>query len=180
MASVFLSLGSNIDREQHLLAALDQLCAHFGVLMCSSVYESEAVGFDGAPFLNMVVGLHTDHSVGALAQLLRRIEEINGRDRQAARFSARTLDIDILTYDQCLGEVDGITLPREEILKHAFVLQPLAELAPDAVHPSTGQTYRNLWLAFDKTSQALWPVSFFWRGVNLSQQVKRPPSTLSI
>lgn len=180
MASVYLSLGSNIHREQHLLAALEALSAHFGALQCSSVYESEAVGFNGAPFLNLVVGLHTDQSIGALAQMLRHIEDNNGRDRRAVRFSARTLDIDILTYDQCVGELDGVKLPREEILKHAFVLQPLAELAPEVVHPQTKKTYRNLWQAFDKASQALWPVTFIWRGVDLSQQVNRPPSTLRI
>ena len=162
MATVYLSLGSNIDRNKHLGAGLDALVEAFGDLKMSQVYESEAVGFDGDNFYNLVAAIDTDLSVGELALKLRNIEDENGRVRSGPKFSARTLDIDILTYDDCTGEVDGVKLPRGEILKNAFVLLPLSELAPNTLHPLEGKTYQQLWEAYDQASQKLWPVAFDW------------------
>ncbi|MFD1217229.1 MULTISPECIES: 2-amino-4-hydroxy-6-hydroxymethyldihydropteridine diphosphokinase [Microbulbifer] len=162
MASVYLSLGSNIDRSKNLCAGLDALVARFGDLTMSQVYESEAVGFDGDNFYNLVVGIETALPVGELALQLRQIEDDNGRLRSGPKFSARTLDIDILTYDDLTGEIDGVKLPRGEILKNAFVLLPLSELAPDTRHPVEGATYQQLWEAYDQASQKLWPVAFNW------------------
>jgi len=167
MAEVFLSLGSNIHRERYITAALDGLAERFGNIACSSVYESEAVGFDGDHFYNLVVAIKTGLSVGALSKTLRQLEKENDRGREAPRFSARTLDVDILSYDQIKGVVDGILLPREEILQNAFVLKPLAELEPDHCHPLEGKTYAALWQNFDQSSQRLWRVPFVWRGRNL-------------
>ncbi|WP_323845682.1 2-amino-4-hydroxy-6-hydroxymethyldihydropteridine diphosphokinase [Microbulbifer magnicolonia] len=164
MAQVFLSLGSNIDRERHIRAGLDALAQQFGELQVSRVFESVAVGFDGDNFYNLVVGIHTDLPVGQLALRLREIEDANGRLRAGPKFSARTLDIDILTYDDLTGTVDGVKLPRGEILRNAFVLLPLAELAPEVVHPVEGKTYRQLWDGYDQASQKLWPVDFDWPG----------------
>ncbi|WP_193166118.1 2-amino-4-hydroxy-6-hydroxymethyldihydropteridine diphosphokinase [Microbulbifer hainanensis] len=164
MARVFLSLGSNIDRERHIRAGLDALAKRFGGLDVSRVFESEAVGFDGDNFYNLVVGIHTELPVGRLALGLREIEDANGRLRAGPKFSARTLDIDILTYDALTGTVDGVKLPRGEILKNAFVLLPLAELVPNAIHPLVGKSYRELWEEYDQTSQKLWPVPFDWPG----------------
>ncbi|SDK51326.1 2-amino-4-hydroxy-6-hydroxymethyldihydropteridine diphosphokinase [Microbulbifer yueqingensis] len=162
MAQVYLSLGSNIDRERHIRAGLDALAREFGNLSVSRVFESEAVGFDGDNFYNLVVGLHTDLPVGQLAARLREIEDANGRVRGGAKFSARTLDIDVLTYDDLVGEFDGVKLPRGEIVKNAFVLQPLAELAPQHRHPLTGKTFAKMWDDYDKDRQKLWPVHFPW------------------
>jgi len=162
VARVFLSLGSNIDRERHIRAGLDALARQFGELQVSRVFESEAVGFEGDDFYNLVVGIYTDLPVGQLALRLREIEDANGRLRAGPKFSARTLDIDILTYDDLAGTVDSVKLPRAEIEKNAFVLQPLAELAPDRVHPLTGKTFGQMWAAYDKSKQKLWPVEFSW------------------
>ena len=162
MAQVFLSLGSNIDRERHIRAALDALAQRFGELQVSRVFESEAVGFDGENFYNLVVGMRTDLPVGQLALRLREIEDANGRVRSGPKFSARTLDIDILTYDDLAGEFDGVKLPRGEIKKNAFVLQPLAELAPQQLHPETGRSFAQMWAEYDKERQKLWPVAFAW------------------
>nr|MBX2859401.1 2-amino-4-hydroxy-6-hydroxymethyldihydropteridine diphosphokinase [Cellvibrionaceae bacterium] len=126
----------------------------------SSVYESEAVGFEGDHFFNLVARIETDIAVGKLYQGLRKIEDAAGRDRSQARFSSRSLDIDILTYDNLHGTFDGIRLPREEILHNAFVLQPLAELAPEDIHPAKQLSYRQLWQSFDKNTQQLWVVPF--------------------
>lgn len=160
---VFLGLGSNKKPDFHIARALDSLNAQFGTLRMSPVYESAAVGFKGDNFLNLVVEIETSLPVKDLLQTLRAIENANGRDRSAPRFSGRTLDIDILMYGDVVGEVDGVTLPREEILQNAFVLQPLADLAPDLIHPQKQQTISMLWQAYDKDRQRLWRVPFPWR-----------------
>lgn len=158
MARVYISVGSNIDRERHVAAALAELRAEFGEIECSTVYESEAVGFDGDNFYNLVVAFATDRGVQAVAAALRGIEDRHGRDRSGPRFSSRTLDLDLLLYDDLVTGEAGLELPRREILKNAFVLLPLAELAPDTPHPTEGRTFGELWAGFDRTKQALWPV----------------------
>lgn len=168
MTQVYLSLGSNINRHHHIHAGLDALADQFGELQISSVYESKSVGFDGSNFFNLVVGIKTALSVAALSEILKKIEDDNGRCRQGPKFSPRTLDIDILTYGDFVGVASGIELPRAEITKNAFVLLPLMELAPEQQHPQWTQTYAELWQIYDKNSQALWPVDFVWRGQLLS------------
>jgi 2-amino-4-hydroxy-6-hydroxymethyldihydropteridine diphosphokinase len=158
MAEVTLSLGSNIDRHHHIRAGLAALRENFGPIELSPVYESEAVGFDGEPFLNLVARIETDLSVGELSERLRAIEAEHGRVRGEAKYASRTLDIDILTYDDRVGVIDGVELPRGEILKHAFVLKPLADLLPEGVHPTEGRTYRELLAERDFSGQGLWPI----------------------
>ena len=164
---VYISIGSNVDRERYVTAALDALIQWFGELDISPVYESESVGFNGSPFLNLVVGVDTALSVGELSRRFKQLEADNGRRRDAPKFGARTLDLDILTYGDRVGIVDGVELPRGEILKNAFVLQPFADIAPEAVHPTTGQRYRELWRDY-RSDQKLWPVPFTWQGRQLS------------
>lgn len=159
MAKVFLSLGSNIEREHHISLALNELRAAFGEISCSPVYESEAVGFNGDPFYNLVVGIETEQAIGHLNTFLHRLEDQHGRIRGEEKFSARTLDIDILLYDDWVGTFDKVNLPRGEILKHAFVLLPLADLIPQEQHPIEHKSYAELWQNFDKSSQKLWQVA---------------------
>jgi len=157
MASVYLSLGSNTDAPYHISACVNALRNNFLVLDISQVYESEAVGFDGDNFLNLVVLIETDLGVGELSTWLKALEDRYGRDRSAARFSGRTLDVDILTYDDVVGEIDGVLLPRDEILTNAFVLKPLAEIAPKVMHPKLSKSYQSLWDSYDQSAQKLWP-----------------------
>lgn len=156
MADVFLGLGSNQDAPAMFDSALKALAAQFGAIEKSPVYESEAVGFEGTNFLNMVVRVQTLLSVGELLAALRAIEDQHGRDRSQPKFASRTLDIDILTYDRCVGEFDGVLLPRDEVLKNAFVLRPLADSWPAMTHPENNQSFAALWQAYDQSSQKLW------------------------
>jgi 2-amino-4-hydroxy-6-hydroxymethyldihydropteridine diphosphokinase len=164
MATVYLGVGSNIERERYIVAGLDALQGLFGDFALSSVYDSAAIGFDGQSFLNLVVQVETDLGVGELARQLRHIEVEHGRPAHATRFSSRQLDIDILTYDDKVGVFEGVELPRGEILENAFVLCPLAELAPEALHPVIGESYLALWQSFDRAAQDLDKVDFVWRG----------------
>jgi 2-amino-4-hydroxy-6-hydroxymethyldihydropteridine diphosphokinase len=162
MTRVYLSLGSNIDRDHNIRSGLDALAAHFGPLILSPVYESAAVGFDGEPFLNLVVAMDTGLPVAELSAVLRAIEADHGRTRGEKKFASRTLDIDILTYGDEVGLIDGIELPRDEILKHAFVLKPLADLAPTEQHPLLRRDYASLLAEKDFSAQSLWAVPFQW------------------
>ncbi len=164
MARAYIGVGTNIDRERNVNASLDALSAAYGELRLSSVFESEAVGFQGDPFFNLAVGLDTFQSVGALAEVLRKIEDDCERRRDAPRFSPRTLDLDLLTYDDVVGVVDGISLPRTEITENAFVLCPLAEIAGAEIHPIAQKTYADLWRDFDMAGQELRPIEFIWDG----------------
>lgn len=168
MAQVFVSIGSNTERERYISSGLDALQAKFGKLALSSVYESDPVGFEGERFFNLVASFSTELEVGELSRLLKQIEDDNGRCRLDPKFSGRTLDIDILTYDALIGEIDGVTLPRGEITENAFVLEPLAELAPKERHPVLAETYQQLWLEYDKDKQSLERVSFIWQDKELS------------
>lgn len=160
MATIYISLGSNINREQNTRAGVDALKQAFGTLVLSSVYESEAVGFEGDAFYNMVIACEVNVSVHESNKILRDIEDANERDRSGPKFSSRTLDLDLLLYDDLELDENGLILPRGEILKNAFVLWPLAEIAPDFIHPETGTSFAQLWSAFDKTKENLKPIEF--------------------
>lgn len=160
MAWVFISVGSNINREYYVRAGVRKLAEYFGALTLSSVYESEAVGFNGDPFYNMVVGVETTLTLEACVKLLKDIEDQFGRVRGAEKFCGRTLDLDLLTYDQQVCQ-QPVELPRGEITENAFVLWPLAEIAAEHIHPLTQLSYATLWQNYNKP-QKLWPIDFSW------------------
>ena len=160
MAWIYISLGSNIDRDANTRAGVMALRQYFGELVLSSLYESEAVGFEGSSFYNMVIAAETDEDVHRVAATLRAIEDANGRDRSGPKFSSRTLDLDLLLYDDLVIHEQGLQIPRDEILKRAFVLWPMAEIAPDLHHPEVDKSYQQLWDEFDKNSEKLAPIAF--------------------
>lgn len=167
MTRVYIGIGSNIERELHIAAALDRLAAAFGEIAVSPVYESEAIGFAGTPFLNLVASIDTDLPVRELLAVLRGIERDNGHCGGTPKFSDRSLDLDLLAYGGACGVVDGVTLPRADIVDYAYVLWPLVDIAGDQQHPALGCSYRELKQAFT-ASQKLWPVPFHWRGRDIS------------
>lgn len=159
--SILISLGSNIDKEINTRRGLDELANCFGELALSRVFESESVGFSGDNFYNLVVKTHTHMSIAGVCEALKAIEQACGRLRQSEKFSPRTLDLDLLTYDIEVC-TEPVVLPREEITYNAFVLQPMADLVPEEIHPLTLQSYAHMWQQYDKSKQHLWPVAFTW------------------
>jgi len=144
-ARVYVGLGSNVDRETRLRQAVAELRERFGELELSPVYNSAAVGFDGYDFLNLVAGFDTELEVKRVAASFREIENQLGRDGSLPKFASRSIDLDILAYDDLILDLPGIRIPRPEILENAFVLRPLQDLAPDSVHPEINETYAVLW-----------------------------------
>ncbi|MYL23226.1 2-amino-4-hydroxy-6-hydroxymethyldihydropteridine diphosphokinase [Vreelandella massiliensis] len=170
MPQVTVSLGSNIDPVRHIRLCLDALDARFGALNISRIFESEPVGFDDSRnFFNLVVAFESDASPGELQAWAKRLEADCGRRPDTPKFSPRALDIDLLTVGGLCGDIEGVSLPRGEITRNAFVLQPLAELLPDDTHPLCGTPYATLWQRFDLGTQRLWAVDFRWRGRLISQ-----------
>ncbi len=148
MARVYLSLGSNLEPQRHLRAALAELRQRFGELAVSPAYRSASVGFAGADFVNLAVGLDTELAPAALNDWLHALEDRHGRRRDVPRYSDRTLDVDIVLYDDLVLDGPGhLQIPRDE-LQHAFVLRPLADIAPAVKHPRSGRSMAELWAAF--------------------------------
>lgn len=158
---IYISVGSNVDKEKHTKAGLQGMYQAFGELTLSSVFESESVGFEGNNFYNLVVKASTRLSVERVCRVLKKIEQDNKRQRGEQKFSPRTLDLDLLLYDQQVTN-NPIELPRPEILYNAFVLKPLAEIAADEIHPVVNDSYANLWQAYDQSQQKLWAIKFDW------------------
>lgn len=163
MASIFISIGSNQDAARQIRFGVKRLDQMFSQLKLSKVYESEAVGFEGDNFLNLVAKAETQMTIAQVEQVFKAIEKEAGRRRDAPKFSDRALDIDLLLYDDVISD-KPIRLPRGEILHHAFVLLPLAEIEPLRKHPIVQQSYQDLWQAFDKKEQQkLWAIDFAWQ-----------------
>jgi len=163
MANIYLSIGSNVDRQNNIQRCIAALAEQFGNIELSTIYECPAVGFEGQDFFNLAAQLETELQPGALDQCLKNIEDIQGRDRSQPKFSDRCIDIDLLLYDDWVGEYDGINLPRDEILKYAFVLKPLAELAPQMLHPQIKHPLELIWQEMLIKNQDLKPAKFQWR-----------------
>ena len=162
MHSVFVGIGSNIDRENNINSGLTTLTESFGELLLSSVYESIPYGFDGNNFYNLVVKFSTKLSVQDVIKRLREIEVEFGRAKKIQQYSPRTLDIDLLLYGDLVSDDPVVRVPREDLLKYSFVLCPMAELAPDLIHPVEQKNYERLWQEYDKSRNDLWKVDFEW------------------
>ena len=148
MATVYLGLGSNIDAGKNLRTAVDALRRRYGELTVSPVYRSAPVGFEGPDFLNLVVALATDATPLEVLDEIERIHAMAGRQRGPDRYSSRPLDIDLLLHGDTVDPSPPLRLPRRDILEYGFVLRPLADIAPDLVHPVTGRTIGEHWREF--------------------------------
>ena len=158
MSTVYLGIGSNIDARSNILSGIEALRETFDRVEFSPIYRAPAVGFRGKDFLNLVARIQTDLAPLELRDYLHALEDRHGRDRSQPKFSDRTLDIDILLYDGLHLVVPTLEIPRDEILTSAHVLRPLADLAPDFVHPVRRRTMAELWSEFPDQDAGLEPI----------------------
>ena len=151
MVDVYVAAGSNIDPTRHLARALGALAETFAPLTISPAYGNKAVGFDGDDFVNLVVGFATELPAVKVKQRLEEIEQQCGRPRDAPKWAARTMDLDILMYGDQVSDDPALRLPRPDLIQRAFMLRPLADIAPDLEHPTLHKTMRELWESFDQS-----------------------------
>ncbi|MEZ5565494.1 MAG: 2-amino-4-hydroxy-6-hydroxymethyldihydropteridine diphosphokinase [Gammaproteobacteria bacterium] len=152
---VYISGGSNLAPEQNIRLACRELHARFGRLEMSSVYRNPPVGFEGDDFLNLVFRFQTAQPPLKVVDELEQVHKLAGRLRGTERFGPRSLDLDLLLYGDAILPDPPIRVPRADIRRYAFVLRPLAELAPNLRHPETGETMAKLWAEFDQAKHPL-------------------------
>lgn len=158
MVDVYVAAGSNIEPAKHLSRALDALAETFGPLTVSPAYRNQAVGFEGADFVNLVVRFATELPAAKVKQRLEQIEAQCGRARAAPKWAARTMDLDILMHGGAISDDPALRLPRPDLVRRAYMLRPLADIAPDLRHPTLHETMRELWQGFDQ-GHAMVPVT---------------------
>ena len=155
MPAVYVALGSNVEPERNLARAAALLAREFPGARFSPWFRNRAVGFQGEDFINLAAGFDTDLPVHAVLGKLHDIERACGRERDAPRWAPRAMDLDVLLYGDLICEEPGLRLPRPDLLKRAYMLGPLAELAPEVIHPTTHLTIGELWRRFDQTAHPL-------------------------
>jgi 2-amino-4-hydroxy-6-hydroxymethyldihydropteridine diphosphokinase len=151
MANIHINIGSNQNRRQNISAAIQALKSVFSDIKISSICQSPAEGFEGDDFYNVGVNASTDLSIQETAEVLRNIEQDQGRDRTQPKFSSRKIDLDLVLYDDVIDQ--KANLPRDDILKYAFVLAPLTELNAELIHPVEQQSYQTLWQRFQSSNE---------------------------
>jgi 2-amino-4-hydroxy-6-hydroxymethyldihydropteridine diphosphokinase len=152
---VYVAAGSNVEPERHLALAAAELERAFGAVRFSPWYRNKAAGFEGADFINFVVGFETALAVREVLARLHAIEAKCGRPRSAPRWAPRSMDLDILLYGDRVCDEPGLTLPRPDLLRRSYMLGPLADIAPQLVHPAAGATIGELWERFDRSAHPL-------------------------
>lgn len=152
---VFVAAGSNIEPERNLRLAAKELLSSFGSVDFSPAYSNRAVGFEGADFVNYVAGFATQLPVEAVVAELQRIEGLCGRERDAPKWAPRSMDLDILLYGDLICERPSLVLPRPDLLRRPYMLGPMAELAPQIVHPVERLSIAELWQRFDRDAHPL-------------------------
>jgi 2-amino-4-hydroxy-6-hydroxymethyldihydropteridine diphosphokinase len=152
VATVYLGIGSNMgDRQQNLAQALELLSSQSEIEQLSSIYETEPVGFKEQPFfLNAVCRISTKLSPEKLLSFIKEIEATSGRIPSFAN-APRPIDIDILFYNNSVIKNPDLTIPHPRLAERAFVLVPLAEIAPELIHPQNGKTIIELLNSLENT-----------------------------
>lgn len=160
MAHVYVAIGSNVDPEENISLAARELARLFGDARFSSWYRNRAVGFEGDDFVNGVVGFTTDLTLRSVIEQLHAVEALCGRPRNAPRWAPRSMDLDVLLYDNVVCSEPSLTLPRPDLVKRPYMLGPLAEIAPGVVHPTAGLTIGELWQRFDRDAHPMSRIPF--------------------
>jgi 2-amino-4-hydroxy-6-hydroxymethyldihydropteridine diphosphokinase len=159
MAEACVAAGSNVRPRESLTRALAILAREFPGMRASRAYSNAAVGFAGDDFVNLVISFPAGLTPAELIERLKAVEQECGREPGAPKWGPRTLDLDLLLYGDHLGRIAGRTLPHRDLVTRAWVLGPLAELAPGLVHPVLGETFGELWRRFDQRAHPLKPFS---------------------
>jgi 2-amino-4-hydroxy-6-hydroxymethyldihydropteridine diphosphokinase len=162
VTSVFVAAGSNVEPVANLRRALDELGRHYPGLRCSRAYRNRALGFEGEDFVNLVLGFETDDGVQQVIGRLQQAEAACGRARNDPRWAPRSMDLDILLYGDLVCKEPGLELPRPDLVRRAYMLGPMAELAAGVVHPVLGSTMGELWSAFDRDAHDMQPLEPGW------------------
>ena len=155
MPEVYVAAGSNVEPERRVQQAVAELEREFPGVRFSAWYRNRAVGFEGEDFINLVAGFTTALPVQAVLERLHAIESRCGRGRDAPRWAPRAMDLDVLLYGDLVCEEPGLKLPRPDLVQRAYMLGPLAELAPQVLHPTAGLTIGELWRRFDRNAHRL-------------------------
>ena len=155
MPAVYVAIGSNVEPERNLTLATGELQREFPDVRFSPWYRNRAIGFEGADFINLVAGFTTALSLDEVIARLHAIEALCGRARDAPRWAPRSMDLDILLYGDLVRDEPRLKLPRPDLLKRAFMLGPLADIAPDLLHPLEKVTIGELWQRFDRAAHEL-------------------------
>jgi len=143
MTTAYIGIGTNVNREASIEAAIFALQEIADSVRLSTVYECASVGFESSPFYNLVAEVSTSASYEHFQKQLRDIELELGRPAAAQKFQDRTIDLDIILFGERTSTVEP-KLPRDDIYKYPFVTLPLSELCPDKIIPSDGRTVRQL------------------------------------
>jgi len=157
--SVYVAAGGNIAPLEALPRALAAVRTRLGPIRVSPAYANAAVGFDGDEFVNLAFGFETRLSLEQVLRKLHAVERLCGRERGAPRWAPRRMDLDVLLYGDLAGEFAGAQLPRPDLIRRAYMLGPLAALAPAVVHPTLGLTIAELWSRFNRDAHPLRPVA---------------------
>jgi 2-amino-4-hydroxy-6-hydroxymethyldihydropteridine diphosphokinase len=155
MAAVYVAAGSNIEPLSNLIRAQAELARIFGRLTVSPWYRNAAVGFEGHDFINFVLGFATALGVHDTQAQLREVETLCGRPRNAPKWAARAMDLDILLFGEAVLDEPQLKLPRPDLLVRPYMLGPLADVAPDLRHPTDGRTIAQLWAQFDPAAHEM-------------------------
>jgi 2-amino-4-hydroxy-6-hydroxymethyldihydropteridine diphosphokinase len=145
MSQVYIAVGSNVDAMARMQQAAQSLKRSFADTRFSDCYSNPAYGFEGPEFINAVAGFRTELTIVQVLQVLHEIEGQCGRLPEDPKWGPRAMDLDLLLYDAVVGSGPGYTLPRPDLLKRAYMLGPLAQLAPDYLYPPAGPTIAQLW-----------------------------------
>ena len=155
MAHIFIGIGSNSDPTENIAGGLRDLMQHFGKLTLSQTYATQPFEGTGDEFYNLVVGCHSGNSVESVVKVLKAIESAHGRTHLLRNLASIVLDLDLLTFDNLRLRTSNISIPHADISNRAYILKPLAEIAPQTRHPEIGDTYEKMWSEFIGTSGIL-------------------------
>lgn len=145
MPKVYVAAGSNVDPVRNLRKVIDVLKGSYAPLEVSPAYRNPAVGFAGDDFINLAIGFATDDPLPIVVAKLQEAEALCGRERHAPKWAPRLMDLDILLYGDLVLDQPGLKLPRPDLARRAYMLQPMVDLAPGLMHPSLGITLGELW-----------------------------------